>query len=75
MQLGISYGGQKFATFRGYERGAQPVRTDVTLTFRELELADRHTLYGANVEKDKTKNEVSAENRENYDRMKGYMNN
>ena len=43
--IDISYGGQKFATFRGDERGAQPVRTDVTLTFRELELADRSTLY------------------------------
>jgi len=42
--IDISYGGQKFATFRGDERGAQPVRTDVTLTFRELELADRTTL-------------------------------
>ena len=64
--IDISYGGQKFATFRGDERGAQPVRTDVTLTFRELELADRHTLYGANVEKEKTKNEVSADNRDSY---------
>ena len=51
--IDISYGGQKFATFRGDDRGAQPVRTDITLTFRELELADRHTLYGANVEKQK----------------------
>ena len=58
--IDISYGGQKFATFRGDERGAQPVRTDVTLTFRELELADRHTLYGAKVEKDKVKPETGA---------------
>ena len=72
--IDISYGGQKFATFRGDERGAQPVRTDVTLTFRELELADRHTLYGAKIEKDKVKNEVGADNRENFDRMKGYLN-
>jgi len=43
--IDISYGGQKFATFRGDDRGAQPVRTDVSLTFRELELADRSTLY------------------------------
>ena len=64
--IDISYGGQKFATFRGDERGAQPVRTDVTLTFRELELADRHTLYGSKVEKEKTKNEVSADNKDNY---------
>ena len=69
--IDISYGGQKFATFRGDERGAQPVRTDVTLTFRELELADRHTLYGSKVEKEKTKNEVSADNRE-MNRIKDY---
>tara|TARA_B100001113_G_scaffold315616_1_gene281943 strand:+ start:236 stop:1294 length:1059 start_codon:yes stop_codon:yes gene_type:complete len=72
--IDISYGGQKFATFRGDERGAQPVRTDITLTFRELELADRHTLYGAKIDKDKVKNEVGADNRENFDRMKGYLN-
>ena len=67
--IDISYGGQKFATFRGDERGAQPVRTDVSLTFRELELADRHTLYGSKVEKEKTKNEISADNRDQYNRM------
>ena len=67
--IDISYGGQKFATFRGDERGAQPVRTDVTLTFRELELADRHTLFGSKVDKEKTKNEVSADNRDQYNRM------
>ena len=43
--IDITYGGAKFATFRGDDRGAQPVRTDMTLTFRELEYADRHTLY------------------------------
>tara|TARA_Y100000590_G_scaffold123976_1_gene141844 strand:+ start:23506 stop:24624 length:1119 start_codon:yes stop_codon:yes gene_type:complete len=42
----IKYGGQKFATFRGDSYGAQPVRTDMTLTFRELEVPDRHSLYG-----------------------------
>ena len=44
--IDLTYGGAKFAAFRGDERGAQPVRTDMTLTFRELEYADRHTLYG-----------------------------
>ena len=44
--IDITYGGAKFATFRGDARGAQPVKTDMTLTFRELEYADRHTLYG-----------------------------
>ena len=42
----IKYGGEKFATFRGNQFGAQPVKTDVTLTFREVEVADRMTLYG-----------------------------
>ena len=41
----IKYGGEKFATFRGDERGAQPVRTDMTLTFREIEIADRASIY------------------------------
>lgn len=41
----ITYGGEKFATFRGNEFGAQPVKTDVSLTFREIEVADRSTLY------------------------------
>ena len=45
----IKYGGEKFATFRGNEDGAQPVRTDLTLTFRELEIADRHSIYGDEV--------------------------
>ena len=44
--IDITYGGAKFASFRGDDRGAQPVRTDIALTFRELEYADRHTLYG-----------------------------
>src|SRR6056300_419787 len=42
--IDITYGGEKFATFRGDSKGAQPVRTDMTLTFRELEYADRHTM-------------------------------
>jgi hypothetical protein len=42
--IDITYGGEKFATFRGDERGAQPIRTDMTLTFRELEYADRYTM-------------------------------
>lgn len=42
----ITYGGEKFATFRGNQHGAQPIKTDVTLTFREVEVADRSTLYG-----------------------------
>ena len=47
--IDITYGGSKFATFRGDNRGAQPVKTDVTLTFRELEYADRHTLYDSKI--------------------------
>ena len=42
----VKYGGEKFVTFRGNEKGAQPVRTDVTLTFKELEIADRASIYG-----------------------------
>ena len=45
--IDIKYGGSKFATFRGNSKGAQPIKTDMTLTFRELEYADSHTLYGA----------------------------
>ena len=48
----IKYGGEKFATFRGNKAGAQPVRTDLTLTFRELEIADRHSVYGDEVPTD-----------------------
>ena len=44
--IDLTYGGAKFASFRGDDRGAQPVKTDMILTFRELEYADRHTLYG-----------------------------
>jgi hypothetical protein len=47
--IDIKYGGEKFATFRGDERGAQPVRTDMTLTFREIEVADRASIYGDTV--------------------------
>lgn len=43
--MDIKYGGEKFATFRGNDHGAQPIKTDVTLTFREIEIADRATLY------------------------------
>ena len=43
--IDIKYGGEKFATFRGNQHGAQPIKTDVTLTFREIEIADRSTLY------------------------------
>jgi hypothetical protein len=43
--MDIKYGGEKFATFRGNDHGAQPIKTDVTLTFREVEIADRATLY------------------------------
>ena len=50
--IDITYGGAKFATFRGDARGAQPVKTDMTLTFRELEYADRHTLYGTDPTKE-----------------------
>mgnify|MGYP005990610467 FL=1 len=50
--IDITYGGSKFATFRGDERGAQPIKTDVTLTFRELEYADRHTLYDSKINED-----------------------
>ena len=42
----VKYGGEKFVTFRGNEKGAQPVRTDVVLTFKELEIADRASIYG-----------------------------
>jgi hypothetical protein len=42
----VKYGGEKFVTFRGNKKGAQPVRTDVTLTFKELEIADRASIYG-----------------------------
>ena len=45
----VKYGGEKFVTFRGNPRGAQPVRTDMTLTFRELEIADRASIYGDTV--------------------------
>ena len=44
--IDVKYGGEKFVTFRGSEKGAQPVRTDVTLTFKELEIADRASIYG-----------------------------
>ena len=50
--IDLTYGGAKFATFRGDDRGAQPVKTDMTLTFRELEYADRHTLYGTDPTKE-----------------------
>ena len=53
--IDIKYGGSKFATFRGNSKGAQPVKTDMTLTFRELEYADRTTLYGTNISGDDTK--------------------
>ena len=43
--MDIKYGGEKFATFRGNKHGAQPIKTDVTLKFREVEIADRATLY------------------------------
>ena len=52
--IDIKYGGSKFATFRGNSKGAQPVKTDMTLTFRELEYADRTTLYGASKGEDDT---------------------
>jgi hypothetical protein len=42
----VTYGGEKFATFRGNAKGAQPIRTDVKLTFKELEIADRASMYG-----------------------------
>jgi hypothetical protein len=42
----IKYGGEKFVTFRGNPKGAQPVKTDVVLTFKELEIADRASIYG-----------------------------
>ena len=51
--IDITYGGAKFASFRGDARGAQPIRTDVNLTFRELEYADRHTLYGTGLTAEK----------------------
>ena len=45
----VKYCGEKFVTFRGNEKGAQPVRTDVVLTFKELEIADRASIYGDDV--------------------------
>jgi len=45
----IKYGGEKFATFRGNQHGAQPIKTDVTLQFKEVEVADRSTLFGGGV--------------------------
>ena len=50
--IDLTYGGAKFASFRGDDRGAQPVKTDMILTFRELEYADRHTLYGTDPTKE-----------------------
>jgi hypothetical protein len=44
--VSITYGGEKFATFRGNKFGAQPIKTDVKLIFKEVEVADRSTLYG-----------------------------
>ena len=56
--IDITYGGAKFASFRGDARGAQPIRTDVNLTFRELEYADRHTLYGTGLTAEKFEKEA-----------------
>lgn len=61
----IKYGGEKFATFRDNEKGAQPVRTDLTLTFRELEIADRHSIYGDAV----SNNWDDFKERESFDKL------
>lgn len=57
----IKYGGQKFVTFRGDSKGAQPVRTDMTLSFKELEVPDRHSLYGTAHAGDDNPEAVSAD--------------
>ena len=63
--IDIKYGGSKFATFRGNSKGAQPVKTDMTLTFRELEYADRTTLYGTGVGEDDTDDFAKSVNNHN----------
>jgi hypothetical protein len=70
--MDIKYGGEKFATFRGNQHGAQPIKTDVTLTFREVEIADRSTLYKNLEGPTNTKIKADKDAADRRDAAKGY---
>ena len=39
--MNVTYGGERYKTFKGNEDGAPPVETTMTLNFREMDLITR----------------------------------
>ena len=42
--MDVTYGGERYKTFPGNEKGAPPVETSISLTFKELELISRERI-------------------------------
>ena len=43
--MNVTYGGDRYRTFEADAEGAQPVETNITLNFKEIELITRERIF------------------------------
>ena len=43
--MNVTYGGDRYKTFEADAEGAQPVETQITLNFKEMELITRERVF------------------------------